>query len=60
MLALLGRIAGLTIDGDIVDGEEYMADGNDDEIDALYGFVHEARELLNLDDPQGIGQLEGR
>lgn len=48
-MELLRRIAAFTIDGDIVDGEEYMADGNDDEIDALYGFVHEARQLLGIE-----------
>jgi hypothetical protein len=54
LIGLVEKLARQTIDGDFVDGEEYFADGNDDEIDALYAFVHDARALLGLDDPQGL------
>jgi hypothetical protein len=46
LFAFVRSIASRAIDGDIIDGEEIMADGNDKEIDALYSFVHEARDLL--------------
>jgi len=45
-LDLVYTLAGMTIDGDTVAGEEYIADGNDDEVDALYAAVRRARAIL--------------
>lgn len=49
-VALIETIARLTKDGDIVDGEEYEAQGNDDDVDALYSLISTARELLGWND----------
>lgn len=46
LLRFVELVARLTKDGDIIDGQEYCADGNDDEIDALYGLISDARDLL--------------
>ena len=54
---LLSEIAAMTIDGDYVNGQEYVADGNDEEVDRLYAFVHRARALLGHDDPKGLDHL---
>jgi hypothetical protein len=54
LLAFVESIARATIDGDIVDGMEHLADGNDDEIDTFYATVRDARRLLSLDDPKLI------
>ena len=42
----VAMVAALLIDGDLVDGEEYCADGNDEEIDALYSLVGMARDMV--------------
>lgn len=52
-LALCVELANRTIDGDFVNGEEYYADGNDEEISALYEAVGTAREILGLPDVAG-------
>lgn len=52
-LKLCQQLAAFTKDGDFVDGEEYYADGNDEEIDALYGFIDDARGILGLPEIAG-------
>lgn len=49
-MSLINTLAWLRVDGDTVDGEEYYADGNDDEVDALYSAVALAREILGVPD----------
>ena len=47
LLAFTRAIASQNKDGDIdEDGEEYLADGNDDEVDAYYSLISDARDLL--------------
>ena len=46
LLELVRALANQRVDGDIINGEEWEADGNDDEVDALYMFVGWARRLL--------------
>jgi hypothetical protein len=49
-LALVKELAAFRIDGDVDEnGDEHMADGNDEEVDALYGFVHQAREVCGVE-----------
>lgn len=52
-LSLCRELAEFIKDGDFVNGKEYYADGNDEEIDALYSFVSGAREILGLPDVAG-------
>jgi len=44
-MELVREVATCPKDGDIVDGAEYCADGNDAEIDTLYRFINAAREI---------------
>jgi hypothetical protein len=52
--ALANRLASSLIDGDTFEGREYMADGNDEEIEIFYGLVHEARRILGHKDPMEV------
>ena len=51
LLALVTQLASQIKDGDVdpETGDEYLADGNDEEVDALYGFISDARDLLGTD-----------
>jgi len=49
LLKFVMSIARLKKDGDIINGEEYEADGNDDEVDALYSLISSARDMMGTD-----------
>lgn len=52
-LELVRTMARMIKDGDVIDGSEFSADGNDDDVDALYALISDARELV-ADRPDGL------
>jgi hypothetical protein len=52
-LAFIRQVARMTKDGDVIDGEEY--ESNDEDVNALYSLIEEARTLTG-DAPSGLSE----